>query len=94
MKKLYISGAITGEENYKERFDIAERNLAEFYKVINPTKKVSKETAKKWEDCMLFDLKLLCECDGIYLLRGWEKSVGATIEKMFAEKMNLFILFE
>jgi hypothetical protein len=93
-QKLYISGAITGVENYKERFDNAEKNLAEFYSVVNPTKEVPYNSFFKWEDYMLADLKLLKECEGVYLLRGWENSTGAKIEKFFAERMHLFILFE
>jgi len=35
------------------------------------------------------DLKALLDCDGIYMLRGWEQSKGAKIEYELA--MNLGI---
>ena len=37
--KIYISGAVTGTEDYMERFEAAEKKLTEAgYSVINPAK--------------------------------------------------------
>ena len=37
--KIYISGAITGTDDYMERFEKAEKELAEKgYSVVNPAK--------------------------------------------------------
>jgi len=40
------------------------------------------------------DLTNLLKCDAIYLLRGWDKSIGARAEKAVAEWLNLEIIYE
>ena len=37
---------------------------------------------------------ILKEVDIIYMLRDWQDSTGATIEKMFAERCGKQILYE
>jgi len=39
-----------------------------------------------WGDFMTYDIALLNQCDYIYMLHDWEKSEGAKLEKLFAEK--------
>lgn len=43
---------------------------------------------------ILRDVVALLDCQGIYLLRGWEKSKGATAEKTLAEWAGLDIRFQ
>ena len=40
------------------------------------------------------DLDALQNCHAIYLLRGWEKSIGARAEKAVAEWLGLEIIYE
>lgn len=35
------------------------------------------------------DLSIIERCDAIYLIRGWEKSAGARLEKEYAEKLGI-----
>ena len=40
------------------------------------------------------DLNAVEEVDAIFLLKGWEKSKGARVEKAYAEFLNLQIMYE
>lgn len=41
------------------------------------------------------DLAWICQqADGIYLLKGWEKSKGANAEKATAEALGLVVMYE
>lgn len=80
--RTYISGKITGTDDYVERFAKAETELMEKgHTVINPVKVLSslpKETV--WGEYMAVCLALLALADTVYLMRGWEQSRGACIE--------------
>ena len=80
--KMYISGAITGTDNYMERFAKAEKELTENgYSVINPAKvnaQLPEDTT--YEEYMKMCFCMLDMCDSIYMLKGWEKSCGANRE--------------
>lgn len=89
--KVYISGRITGlsEKVYKNKFNSAELYLTGLgYDVVNP---VAYDTIQNgtWEDYMRRDIKLLCGCDYIYLLEGWEASDGASLEKLIADNLKI-----
>lgn len=92
--KVYISGAITGDSNYKEKFQKAKKDLeANGYRAVNPAEFELPEGAT-WEDYMKQDLALLLNCDGIYMLKDWKQSRGARIEQFLAQELHLQILYE
>ena len=88
--KVYISGPITGTNDYMERFADAERRLrARGFEVVNPAKENAKFPAgTTWETYMGESLKMLCTCDAIYMLLGWQGSRGASLEFSVAFKMS------
>lgn len=94
--KIYISGAITGTDDYMERFSKAEKELTEKgYSVINPAKvnaQLPKDTTH--EEYMKMSFCMLDMCDAIYMLNGWSKSCGANRELGFAMAKNKKIIFE
>lgn len=85
-KKIYISGAITGTDDYMERFGEAQKLLeAKGYDVINPARindLLPKNTT--YEQYMSISITLLDMCSSIYMLKGWEKSIGANREYGYA----------
>lgn len=79
---VYISGKITGNDNYMVDFEAAEDYLNSIgHTVINPAKILSNMPKScSHEDYMKVSLALLRLCDTIFLLRNWEKSIGARKE--------------
>lgn len=94
--KVYISGAITGTDDYMERFAKAEKSLADNgFIVINPAKvngQLPVETT--WEEYMKMSLVMLDMCDAIYMLDGWKNSKGACIEYGYALGTDKIIMNE
>ena len=89
--KVYISGAITNNPNYKEQFEAAEDKLkAAGYEVINPAYNQG-YSYKEYIDHGLFQLM---HCDAIYLLKGYEQSTGATLDHDYARTVGLKIIRE
>ena len=94
--KVYISGAITGTDDYMERFAKAEKELTEQgYSVVNPAKvnaQLPEDTG--YEEYMRMSFCMLSMCEAIYLLRGFEKSRGAKRELEFAKSEGMEIMYE
>lgn len=91
---VYISGPITGVLDYKEKFGLIEASLKlEGYETINPAKVNLGENAT-WEDYMRHDIKSLCDCDAIFMMKGWQRSKGARVENYMAKKLGLLVINE
>ncbi|MBE5867967.1 MAG: DUF4406 domain-containing protein [Lachnospiraceae bacterium] len=84
--RVYISGPITGTEDYQERFAKAQEHLeSQGYTVINPALvDMIMPADATYDEYMCVDYCLLDMCDTIYMLEGWEKSPGANRELGFA----------
>lgn len=94
-ERVYISGAITGVPNYKERFAKAQKELeAQGYAVINPAAMNEVFPEAEYEEFMFADIHLLALCDVIYMLNNWQKSRGANREIGFAMGREMKILYE
>lgn len=51
-------------------------------------------TPENWIIAMRDDIRALMSCEGIYLLNGWENSRGARLEKLIADGLDMFILYQ
>ena len=92
--KIYISGSITRDPDYREHFRAAEEKLRDMgMKVFNPAK-FEADPDKSWEDYMKRDIAELMRCKAIYLLKGWKKSRGARIEYRIAKELGYMVIFE
>lgn len=86
--KLYLSGKITGDEDYEKKFRDAAVYLSfEGYEVCNPAAHGS--PALSWLENMKIVLPLMLECDGVALLSDWEHSRGARIEYHLAFNLGM-----
>lgn len=97
MTRFYISGPITGVEGCEEKFEQAERKLRclKHLQIINPApvlRAMPKDTT--WEKYMEVALCMLRDCDAVYMLRGWERSTGAQIERLYAIGSGRGIVYE
>ena len=95
-KKVYISGPITGTDDYMERFARKEAELTEEgCIVINPAKvnrMLPDETG--YGEYMMMCLEMMRMCDSVCMMDGWERSNGARFEHMFAKITGKDIVYE
>lgn len=97
--KIYIAGKITGETNYLKKFDSAEAWLNEHgYKgmVINPAKISAglPPESTTYKDYIHIGLSMLETCEAIFMLKGWEESLGASLELQYAMTLGYKVLYE
>mgnify|MGYP006405083289 CR=1 FL=1 len=103
--KVYIAGPMRGRKNLNhEAFDRAEKRLirkmvwdpvnpAEMDRIygIDPSKDMTKEEVK---EALKRDVEALFEVHSIYMLKGWEESLGARMEHALAVALGLSIFYE
>ena len=91
--KVYISGAITNNPDYKTDFAKAAVAIeAVGWEPVNPAEIEIEGGA--WLDYMRRDIKLLADCDGVYMLAGWNESQGARVEHQLAQGLGLKCYYE
>ncbi len=93
--KVYLSGGITGISGYMEVFERAEKLLSELgHVVINPAKVNGMLPAETtYQEYMKMSETMLDMADSIYMINGWEKSVGAKYERHYAQIMGKKIIY-
>lgn len=94
--KVYISGPISGGDirKRKKMFDEAAGKLRkQGFQPVSPFANGLPADAS-YGDHMRADLKMMLDCDAIYMLRGWSSSRGAVIEKKVAAACGMTILYQ
>lgn len=92
--KVYISGQISGRT--------AAANEGAFYEAalkleslgFEPVSPYRGDEGMTWQDYMRRDIKLLMECDAIFMLSGWAISKGANIERELAKSLGFSVMYE
>ena len=56
--------------------------------------KLNHEHDKSWESYMREDLKALLDCTHIYMMKNWDTSRGAIIERNLAKDLNIEAIYE
>ena len=94
--RIYISGKVTGTDDYMSRFANAHMKLlAAGHEVINPAEICSAlPKDMKHSEYMSVCIPLLKLADGIYMLKGWEQSPGARTEYRRAKDRGKEIFYE
>ena len=91
-EKMYISGKMKGQPDFRTRFNEIEKLYESQYKVINPCR--IEHSSDDWEERILTDLNILKHCDIIYMLDNWKDSNGAQVEHYFAQGMGKKIIYQ
>lgn len=90
--RLYISGAVTTDPNFREKFSKVEEFVKAYgFKPLNPVR--GEKDGKPWEYYIRKDLRKLMRCDGIVLLSDWKRSRGALLERSVAEALRMKIYY-
>ena len=96
MQIVYLSGGITGKENYKNDFAIAENYLEQMgYVVLNPARLdeiSSKELTQ--QQYMRICYSLIDIADIIFMVSGWQKSKGANAELSYAKSLGKEVKYQ
>lgn len=94
--RIYLSGPVTGSDDYFKRFMDAENDLVATIpgaEVVNPVAECAKagmaEDTHTWEQFMDYCLWLMGGCTHIKMLDGWRVSRGACVEYYMAKAMGL-----
>lgn len=92
--KIYIAGKITGDPNYREKFEkVASSLRGHGFSVMNPAC-LSEDKEFCWDDYMAITAAMQERCEATVLLPDWQDSKGATMEaqkaKILGHKIFLF----
>jgi len=97
MKKIYISGPISGHDDKNEpAFRAgADRWLDIMFPVVpHDIPLLPGFEVDGWHHHMRADIAGMMSCDAIYMLRGWRNSRGARLELHIALELGLEPFFE
>ena len=105
--KLYLAGPMRGYEffNFPAFRSAAYELRRQGHEVFSPAERDEEIYGAdfSWSDAAEFDLrealaadcKYICEeADGIYMLKGWEKSYGARAEHALAAALGLYVEYQ
>ena len=94
---VYISGSVTNTNDYKQRFETAKIMIEQTTHDI-PICPITLcnyiPEGSEWIVYMKACIKALCDCDKIYMLKGWENSRGARVEHGMAKLLGLIVEYE
>lgn len=93
--KMYISGPISGYDTDErmEAFGRASKKAETMgYKAVNPM--ADPIDGWEWDEYMRRDIAMLCKCDAIMLMSGWENSKGACLEKQIADALGMEMFYD
>ncbi len=88
--RVYLAGPMTGYEdhNFPAFHAAAERLRGSGLEVVNPADH-GLLSGLGWSDYMRWDLVKLAGCHAVYVLPGWEKSKGASLEISIARALGM-----
>ena len=92
---VYISGPISSDPYFREHFAKTERYLRDMgFSVVNPVTEGLAGNGVTYKEFIDDDLKLLSECEGIFMMKGWQRSNGARLEHQYAKTTGMWIRYQ
>lgn len=78
MRVVFLSGAVTHDKNYREKFGLAEQVLSKMgYVVLSPA---VLPDGLEYDEYLRITLAMLGEADGVCVFNDWAESNGARVE--------------
>lgn len=94
--RTYICGPITGltEESVRTNFRLAEQNLKN--KGLTPISPLNNGLPwdAPWTEHVKASLKMMLDCNSLFVLKGWENSNGCNLEINIAKKLGMPVSYE
>ena len=89
--RLYISGKITGDEAYLQKFTEAQMRLGKAgHQVINPAMLNGVMPEATWGQYLMIGMRMMEDlADGIVMLPDWKDSRGACLEYGYATGIGI-----
>lgn len=97
MKRVYLSGAVSGTDDYIKRFinleQLVRRNLSDV-EVVNPVRILGQMPVSNYQQYIKLALQLLDTCDYILIMDNSEQSKGVWLEYSYATCMDKEVIYE
>lgn len=94
-KIVYLSGKISKNDNYKERFKVAKLFLIQIgYIVVNPAELDEIAEGLTYEQYMQICYRLIDISDIIFMVSGWQNSKGARAELIYAKSLGKKVMYQ
>ena len=91
--KVYLSGKITGDDSYKEKFAKEEKELADLgFNIMNPAS-LSCYPEFTHDDYLKICFSMIDVCDAVFVIDGLHDSKGVKEEIKYARSLNKEIYF-
>lgn len=94
----YVAGPMSAigppDYNYPAFNAMAWRLRNAGFPVINPAELTAADPNVPWDFYLRRDIPELVKCSRVVLLRGWEDSKGARLERHIAEELGMEIIHE
>lgn len=86
--KIYLSGPISNNPNFRSEFESAATHLRRLgHHVINPVDLIDSDTA--WNEAMRLDLIEMLQCDAVAILHTRQSSKGQSLEMLVATQLDI-----
>lgn len=87
-KRVYVAGPMSGIDHYnRTAFEAAARQLnGQGYDAITPFDAL---TTDDWHEGMRADIRAMLQCEEVFVLPGWQKSKGASLEIQIALTLEM-----
>nr|MDE5741078.1 DUF4406 domain-containing protein [Oscillospiraceae bacterium] len=89
---IYLAGKITGDPNYRAKFEAAQKFLEEQGDIVLSPAVLPSE-GFSWEAYIRMSRAMLIECSAICFLPDWTESTGALLEYKLARSRNMEMIF-
>ena len=90
-RKVFISGKITGDKNYRKKFNLVAESLTdEGYVVLNPA---VLPKGFNCSDYIRICMAMIDAVETVLFLPDWKDSPGARFEMQYAKQTNKDIVF-